>query len=455
MMATPTIAGAIEMMSQGDVSSRELTKAALDRSALLADLNIFATIDEAGAKAAATDSDRRYETSQVRSLEGVPITIKDLFNVRGFPARGGSKAPMPDLGPIEGTAVARLREAGAVILGTTNMHEVGLGLTGENPSTGDVKNPFDPARQVGGSSSGAGAAIGADLGFAALGSDTGGSIRVPGSHCGAASFKPTFGLVPLDGALPLAPTCDHAGPIANTVDDVRRIVEVMAATKFEVRDAGSAGAPKLGVPWNFLEGRLSTGVRRSFETLMARLAAAGAGVVEASPINIDLAASAYTTICWAEATQVHRVTATTDSLALFTPRVQLSLKHGLAVTAIDYLKALEERRRIMAGFKEIFSRSDVEVLILPVTPTPAPLRGSTEVETESGAKLHREAFLPLVVPFSLSGLPIVNIPFACVDGMPVGLQIVAPWGHDARALEVGLWLERSELRDWKKPTVAA
>ena len=455
MTASDSIATTLQKLAREEVTSLKLAKDTLDEAKRLESLNIFAALDAAGAEAAAVKSDARYRAGSARALEGIPISIKDLFNVQGYPARGGSRAPMPDLGTFEGTAVSRLREAGAVIFGTTNMHEVGLGLTGENPSTGDVRNPFDPARQVGGSSSGAGAAIGADIGLAALGSDTGGSIRVPASHCGATSFKPSFGLVPLDGALPLAPTCDHAGPIANHVDDCRRIVEVMIGKRFDLREAGDIETPRLGVPWQFLEGRLSAGVRSAFEALMTRLASTGTGPVEASPSSIDLAAHAYTTICWAEAAHVHRSAATTDSLSLFTPRVQTSLKHGLAVSAVDYLSAMSDRKRIIAGFRDIFDRGDVEALILPVTPTPAPLRGSTEVETESGIHLHRDAFLPLVVPFSLSGLPIVSVPFGSVNGMPIGLQVITSWGNDARALEIAGWLENSDLRDWTKPALAA
>jgi len=454
-MSSPNLLSqALVALDGSDTTSGALTATAIEKARRLGGLNIFAVLDEVGARAAAKDSDERRRSGKPRRLEGVPITIKDLFNVKGFPAKGGSRAPMPNIEPEEGSAVSRLRDAGAVILGTTNMHEVALGSTGENPSTGDVANPFDPARQAGGSSSGAGAAMGADIGFAALGSDTGGSIRVPASHCGATSFKSTFGLVPLDGALPLAPTCDHAGPITNSVEDARLLVEIMSATSLCVRSPKDSPKPRIGVPWKFLEGRLSKPVRQAFEALIRSVARSGAGVVEASPVAIDLALQAYTTICWAEAANVHRATATTEALNLFTPNVQLSLKHGLAVTAIDYIDALEQRRRIMAGFQERFSHGDVEALILPVTPTPAPLRGSTEVETESGSKLYRDAFMPLVTPFSLSGLPVVSLPFACVEGMPIGLQIIAPWGADTRALEIGRWLEDSTFREWQKPELA-
>jgi aspartyl-tRNA(Asn)/glutamyl-tRNA(Gln) amidotransferase subunit A len=336
------ISEALEALERGEVTSEDLTSAALEKARRLEHLNIFATLDAKRALAAAKESDTHRRSGRKRQLEGVPITIKDLFNVRGIPARGGSKAPMPNLGPEEeGTAVSRLRAAGAVILGTTNMHEVGLGLTGENPSTGDVRNPFDPARQVGGSSSGAGAAMGADIGFASLGSDTGGSIRVPSSHCGASSFKPTLGVVPLDGALPLAPTCDHAGPITNSVQDARLITEIMAARSICCGTLELSRPPKLGVPWRFLEGRLSPEVRRAFEGLMERLKPLAESIVEATPHAIDLAPSVYTTICWAEAAHAHRLTATKDTLTLFTPRVQISLKHGLSVTAVDYLQAFK------------------------------------------------------------------------------------------------------------------
>lgn len=442
---SPMISDALSALSAGDTSATQLASAALQRAQRLSHLNIFAALDEAGAMRDAAASDERLRRRDARPLEGIPITVKDLLNLRGRRAQGGSRAPMPDLGVDEGRAVARLRAAGAVILGSTLLHEVGLGLTGENASTGDVKNPLDPARQAGGSSSGAGAAIGAGIGLAAIGTDTGGSIRVPASHCGAVSFKPSFGLVPLDGVIPLAPSCDHLGPITTSVDDARLIVEVMAGHRFALRDRDGAPAPRLAVPWRFLEGRLSIGVRRAFESLVHDLNASRASVRDGDPTDLALTTAAYTAICWAEAAHGHRAAVAAGALGAFTERVQACLNIGASTSAIDYLSARDSRRRIAACIASVFERGDVDALILPVTPTPAPLRGSTEVELESGHCAHRDAFIPLVAGFSLCGLPVVSLPMARVGGLPVGVQIVGPRGSDARVLEVARWIEASGL----------
>src|SRR5690606_16378152 len=138
----------------------------------------------------------------------LPVSIKDLFNVRGMPTRAGTRAPLPELSSTEATLVTRLRDAGAVIFAKTNMHEIALGATGENRWTGDVSNPFDPSRQSGGSSSGAGVAVATGIGLAGIGSDTGGSVRIPAAFCGVTGFKPSFGAIPLDGGLHLSWTCD-------------------------------------------------------------------------------------------------------------------------------------------------------------------------------------------------------------------------------------------------------
>jgi aspartyl-tRNA(Asn)/glutamyl-tRNA(Gln) amidotransferase subunit A len=447
-----SIDGALTRIHNGSTSSRQLTEAALKNMESAKHLNIFRTTNAEDALNTATQSDdRRRSGLPVRALEGIPISIKDLFNMRALPARGGSNAPMPDLGVEEGTVVRRLREAGAVFLGTTNMHEVGLGLSGENPSTGDVRNPIDPRRQAGGSSSGAGAAIGANIGFASIGTDTGGSIRVPASHCGAVSFKPSFGLVPLDGVIPLASTCDHAGPITRSVADARRIVEVMAGTAFDVDRLDQNTSPKIGIPWNFLEGRLSHDVRRTFSDTMNRLARKGTKIIEATPALIELSTPTYTTICWAEGAFVHRATAMSDELRKFTPGVQRSLEHGLRVLAVNYLEAVQIRRNMVRAFAELFAKTGIDVLILPAVPTPAPLLGSTAVEIESGECPHRDAFIPISSPFSLCGLPVVSLPFANIGNLPVSLQIVGAAGADARVLEVAHWLEASPERHWKFP----
>ena len=212
-MEPDTLGAAAAALRAGTTTSRELVERALARADARAELNVVAHLDRDGALELARTRDSQLAAGDVVGpLHGLPITVKDLFVVDGFPLRAGTRAPLPDLGG-QGTAVTRLRDAGAIVVATVNLHEVAYGITGENQWTGHVANPVDPLRQAGGSSSGSAAAVAAGIGLASLGTDTGGSIRVPASHCGVVGFKPTTGRVPLDGALPLSLTCDHAAPL--------------------------------------------------------------------------------------------------------------------------------------------------------------------------------------------------------------------------------------------------
>ena len=165
-----------------------------------------------------------------RPLLGAWVSVKDLFQLEGAPMKAGTEATLPPMPAASSTVVQRLQAAGALVFAKTNMHEIALGATGENPWTGDVCNPHDPARQSGGSSSGSGVAVAVGLGSASIGSDTGGSIRIPSAFCGVVGFKPTVGSVSLAGALPLSWTCDHAGPLARSVEDAALLVEYLDAT---------------------------------------------------------------------------------------------------------------------------------------------------------------------------------------------------------------------------------
>ena len=217
-MTLQTLLEAANAVRTGETSASALTEAAIARALETAEFNAFAVLDAEDAMRQAQQLDALPQAKG--ALHGVPITVKDLFNVAGLPTRAGTAAPLPlefQSPTVDAAAVSRLRVAGAVILGKVNLHEIALGITGENAHTGDVSNPIDLARQAGGSSSGGAVSVALGAGYGSLGSDTGGSLRIPASFCGVVGFKPTFGLIPLTGALPLSVTCDHAGPLARNV----------------------------------------------------------------------------------------------------------------------------------------------------------------------------------------------------------------------------------------------
>jgi len=435
----------------GQASPVVLVEHALAQIARYQDLNAIAFVDSESALAEARTLDREARAGCLRGpLHGLPVTVKDLFNVRGMPLQAGARAPLPDIAPKEATAVARLRQAGAVILAKTNLQEIALGLTGENPWTGDVKNPHDPARQAGGSSSGSAVAVAVGIGVGSLGSDTAGSIRLPASFCGVVGFKPSYGAVSLDGALPLIPSCDHAGPLARTVADAAALFAVLAGKPDDAwaMAAPRTGPPQLATPVTYLKGALTLDVRTAFELLIERLRLAGALVNEVT-LDIGDPLVGFAPLR-AESVMVHRC-ALTQQPELFSPTVREALMRGYDFSALQYLEAREYQRALREALHRALEGADA--LIMPAAPCVAPLRGSTEIVLESGPANLRSAILRLTLPAALAGLPALSLPFAQIGGLPVGLQIIAPFGADQQALAVGAWIEALlDERGWVELT---
>jgi aspartyl-tRNA(Asn)/glutamyl-tRNA(Gln) amidotransferase subunit A len=413
-----------------------LVRQALDAMKAQASLNAIAQVGAEQALATARKLDEQQAAGvPLGPLHGIPLTVKDLFDVPGFATRAGTRAQLPALG--KSTAVARLQDAGAIVVAKANMHEIALGLTGENACTGDVHNPHDPDRQSGGSSSGSAVAVAAGMGLASLGTDTGGSLRVPAALCGITAFKPTHGLVPLDGALPLSPTCDHAGPLARNVADARLLTEVLTGQRLPF---AQLRAPRLAVPKAYLDGRLTPAMRRAFEAVLVRFQAAGAVVTAIAVEDLDLTHQAYTPLVRAEAAFVHRA-ALAEAPDAFSPAVRKALEQGAVMLASEYLQARARRRQVIEGLHRAFDAARFDALVLPTTPGPALRRGQTRIELESGSELHRDAQLALTAPFSMAGVPVAAIPFGQIDQLPVGLQLVTSWGEDALALNLASWAE--------------
>ncbi|MEZ5727518.1 MAG: amidase [Burkholderiaceae bacterium] len=428
---------AVAAIADGRSSAREqigLARAALETHARL---NPIAHVDWSRAEAIAAELDARRDRGEpLGRLHGIPISIKDLYVVEGMPTRAGTRAALPALGAAEAVAVARLRAAGAIPFAKTNMHEIALGATGENLWTGDVCNPFDPTRQAGGSSSGAAVCVAVGAGYAGLGSDTGGSVRIPAAFCGVTGFKPSFGAIPLEGALYLSWTCDHAGPIARCVDDCALLYEVMSGRR--ASHGQVVNEPTIGVPVDWLDGRLEPTVREAFEGILARLERAGAQVREIALPVLKEASNNYTTLVRAEAAWVHR-----DALAAgdegFSALVRPPLEAGLAVGAAQYIDALKFRDRLRRELGQALAK--VDALMTPTTAILPPPRGRLDTRVEGGEISVREAVLGQTLPFSYAGLPTLSLPAAMIDGLPLGMQVVGAADADARLLALGRWLE--------------
>ncbi len=387
-------------------------------------------------------------------LLGAWISVKDLFQLEGAPMKAGTEAALPPMPAASSTVVQRLQAAGALVFAKTNMHEIALGATGENPWTGDVCNPHDPARQSGGSSSGSGVAVAVGLGSASIGSDTGGSIRIPSAFCGVVGFKPTVGSVSLAGVLPLSWTCDHAGPLARSVQDAALLHQVLSGRS--LAHGRVARRPRLGVPRRWLAARLDAGTHAHFEALLALLATQ-ADLVDAEPHDMGLPWRHYTPIVRAEAARVHHA-ALAEGGQGFSAGVLTPLQAGAALSAQDYIAALQARSAYMAELDAVLA--GVDALVLPTSAIVTPLRGQDDAPTRHGRLMVREAVLGQTLPFSFAGVPAISLPAGHIwlekghspkDGpaqgqggpvaMPFGLQLVGGRGADASLLALAAWVE--------------
>ncbi|NYT84419.1 amidase [Pollutimonas harenae] len=371
-------------------------------------------------------------------LLGVPIAIKDLMAVQGFPLTGGTQAPADNPPSTEdGLAVRRLREAGALFVGTTNLHELAYGITSNNPHYGAVLNPYDTSVIPGGSSGGSAAAVAAGIVRASIGTDTSGSIRIPAACCGVVGFKPSYDVVPRQGALDLGPTLDHIGPIARSVDDAALLFAVMAGLPAQVpqRLASLAGI-RIGVPANYFFEPLASDVQAAMQAALESMAEDGAQLVPIQLDDIDLApAIQFATLC-SEATAIHwrRLLAKPGSLG---PDVRVRLEIGQLLPAIWYTRAQGARTQLAKVVDAALA--DVDVIVTPTMRTTAPPVSASHVQVGQQSMPMHTAVTGLTLPFNLIGLPAITL----------------PCGRGERGLPVGLQLASGRQQDWKLLAVAA
>ncbi len=440
----PSIQTVLESLRTKQTSAVEQVHLARQAATNFESLNALAYSDWAGAEQAAAAADKLIQHGELQNqpLLGIPITIKDLFSVKGMPMKAGTHAPLPPMPDQDALLVARLRAAGAIILGKTNMHELALGATGENSWTGDVKNPFDTTRQAGGSSSGSAVAVAVGIGAASVGSDTGGSVRVPAAFCGLVGFKPSYNSIGLAGALYLSPSFDHAGPLTRTVADARLLYGVMAARK--PREFDLQRPPRLAVPRSWIDRYAQASVAQAFYAKLEQMSSKGAQIED---VELPLAQcwEFYTPIARAEAALVHHQALRSHSEG-FSNRVLPALQAGQKISAVEYLAAQTLRAQVRVQIEATLRQHDA--LVLPTSAIVTPKRGQLECLVAHDLKCSvREAVLGQTLPFSALGLPALQLPMARVkpsDGeiaMPIGLQLVANPQRDDFLLSLGVWAQ--------------
>ncbi|HMA23574.1 MAG TPA: amidase, partial [Gemmatimonadaceae bacterium] len=305
--------------------------------------NAFILVDESGARAAASALDEERRRGVDRGpLHGVPISVKDLIDVAGQPTTAASRVRAGHVAARDATIVTRLREAGAVLIGKTNLHEFALGTTSEESAYGPVRNPHDLTRSAGGSSGGSAAAVATGMGVASIGSDTGGSIRIPAAACGVVGLKPSVGEVPTDSVVPLSATFDHVGPLARSVDDAAILWAVLTDRAIPSLGNPSPASLTLGALGGYFTSLLTHEVRTSYENALEQLRACGVQIEPRTVQETERIVETYTSISLPEAAHWHAPTL--DSHAGdYQPPVRERLERGRAIAAVSYLQALETR----------------------------------------------------------------------------------------------------------------
>jgi aspartyl-tRNA(Asn)/glutamyl-tRNA(Gln) amidotransferase subunit A len=454
---------ALEQLCRREFSAVELTETCLSQiERLNPTINAFITLTPELARQGAMQADALLKVQpsglEKFALLGMPIALKDLFETAGIRTTAGSKFFIDHIPTEDAQVVRKLKLSGCVVLGKTNTHEIALGVTGVNPHYGAVKNPWDLTRVTGGSSSGSAAAVATGMCLAALGSDTGGSIRIPASLCGVVGLKPTYGRVSTRGVVPLSWNLDHIGPLARTVRDAAMMLAAMAG--FDPHDPASVDIPVEDYLVHLDEGVRGWRVALAAgEYVDASAPQVLESVAEAAQVFTDLGALVEKVeMSWlADLALANGRMVPADGAAFHRERlaehpdwfgadVRQRLETGAALTSSEYALARRTQTEGRRRFERFFEKFDV--LLLPTTPIPAPPIEGTQA-IEAARQLTR-----FTAPFNLAGLPALSVPCGFTDEkLPIGLQMISKHWGEAKVLQAGHAFEQATEWHNRRPNI--
>jgi aspartyl-tRNA(Asn)/glutamyl-tRNA(Gln) amidotransferase subunit A len=461
-----SISEAASELRSGIITPTELLAETLERiDQLDSDIKAFVTVmhDEAYEEAEKAENEQR--TGLFRSpLHGIPIAIKDIIAVKDVRMTAGSNVLADYIAQEDATVVEQLRKAGAVIIGKTNTHEFAYGTY-----TPPTRNPWDLAHIPGGSSGGSAAALAASMCYGALGSDTGGSIRIPSACCGVTGLKPTYGRVSTYGVIPLSWSLDHVGPMGRSAADCAILFDAIA--RYDPRDPNSVSGPpgqasaslidgaegrgplslqgiKLGVPSESFIAPLDHEVRTAWRSALLVLQEEGAEVLDVALQRPTM--DTYRTIQMPEASLAHMEKGwLTGHLEAYGERTRSRLLQGQTIPAVDYLRAQQQRRAFSSNLRS--NMRLVNALVLPTIPIPAiPIElADQDMQIDGGTENATVALLRLTMPFNLAGLPAISLPCGFTSGgLPIGLQIVGKPFEESMILRIAHAYQL--LTDWHR-----
>jgi aspartyl-tRNA(Asn)/glutamyl-tRNA(Gln) amidotransferase subunit A len=405
-------------------------------------LNAYILVMADEARRQAREADRELAAGRDRGpLHGVPLSIKDLLDVRGTATTAASRVRDGHIAERDAPAIAHLRASGAVFVGKTNLHEFAFGTTSEESAFGPVRNPLDPTRSAGGSSGGSAVSVAAGMALASIGTDTGGSIRIPAAACGIVGLKPTVNEVSTDAVVPLSPALDHVGPLARSVADAWIVYRgLMGNIPQRLPTPTPLGALRVAVLRPYFCDLLAEEVRAQFEQALDALGAAGVSMRTARIPHAAAIAPVYMHLGLADAAAYHATVLETMP-ERYTPPVRLRLELGRYVLAEDYVRALAGREQLRHEVDAAIA--DYDALVLPTLPIAAPRLGATSVQIGADSQPVRNVMLRLTQLFNLTGHPAISMPCGRTpEGLPCGLQLVGARAHTDALVRTALACER-------------
>jgi aspartyl-tRNA(Asn)/glutamyl-tRNA(Gln) amidotransferase subunit A len=439
-----TISEVAARVAAGQITAETLTEECLSKIAELnPKLNAFITVTGDAALAQARAADKAIAAGRrLGPLHGIPISLKDLIDQQGVRTSAGSLVRKDHLAGTDAVVTRRLRDAGAVFVGKTNLHEFAFGTTSEDSGFGPALNPLDPSRSPGGSSGGSAAAVASGMGLGTVGTDTGGSIRIPAAACGVVGLKGEWGHISASGVVPLSRQLDHVGPLAASVADAWLLYNAMQPRTDRGADTLDP-APLKGLRIGKLSGyffdRLDADVERSVLDAIERLQHRGAIAAEVSVPHANDMASIYLHLVFGDAAEYHARTLAARPQDYTTP-VRLRLEMAGYVLAEDYIRALRGKAIIAREIDRALDGGDAGVL--PALAVPAPPLGAATMPVKGGPDQVRALMLRCSQPFNLSGHPAISIPCGRTrDGLPIGLQLVGHKGRTPALVQAALAVE--------------
>jgi len=450
-----SLASAASLLANGSLSPVELTRAALARTEQTeGPLNAYVRITAEAAMAAASQAETEIKNGRyIGEMHGIPVAIKDLYDMAGLPTTCSSQVLHDHMAEHDSACVARLKAAGAIIIGKTHTHEFAYGIS--TPTTG---NPWNPDYIPGGSSGGSGAAVAARGCFMAMGSDTGGSIRIPAAVCGVVGLKPTYGRVSRAGVASLSWSLDHVGPLTRTVRDAAISLKWLAG--YDPRDPGSANEPesdylleldagvkglRLGIPTNFFFDHVDPQVEAATRQAIDHYASLGAELVEVSLPYAEQIMGVEFGLCLPEASAYHQQMLR-ERADLYGEDVRSVLEAGELIPAVDYIQALRVRQMMKLAWSALYSK--IDAMIAPSVVSPATRRGDDSIDWGDGQiEPIKSAFVRLSAPANVTGLPSVAVPCGFSDqGLPLSFQVIGRTFDEAGILRSAQAYESNH--DW-------